>query len=244
LIKALLVDQMSADDNPSEEKEPQVTASLLQRLLRAVENNTRSRRLEIASAVLLGLAATASAWCGYQSNLWTGVQTFSLVAADEAARKSTQLTLQATQLQTIDLVFFTTFVEASFRGEKKLADFALMRFRPEARRAVDAWLQTDPFNNPNAPVRPLAMAEYASPEREAAKRADEEQARMLGAAQQASRSSDEYVLLTVRFAAVLFFGGIVSTFESQRLRTSVFLLAAALFTLSTIVLATLPICRE
>jgi hypothetical protein len=235
---------MSAKDNPSGEKEPRVAASLLRRLLSTVEDNARSRRLEIASAVLLGLAATASAWCGYQSNLWSGVQTFSLAAASEAARKSTQLTLQATQLQTIDLGFFTTFVEASFRGDKKLADFALMRFRPEARRAVDAWLQTDPFNNPNAPVRPLAMAEYASPEREAAKRADEEQARMLAAAQQASRSSDEYVLLTVRFAAVLFFGGIVSTFESRRLRTSVFLLAAALFTLSIIVLATLPICRE
>ena len=235
---------MRASDSPSEGKEPRLTASLLQRLLSAVEDNTRSRRLEIASAVLLGLAATASAWCGYQSNLWTGAQTFSLVAADEAARKSTQLTLQATQLQTIDLVFFTTFVEATFRGDKKLADFTLMRFRPEARKAVDAWLQTDPFNNPNAPVRPLAMAEYASPEREAAKHADEEQTRMLTAAQQASRSSDEYVLLTVRFAAVLFFGGIVSTFESRRLRTSVFLLAAALFTLSTIVLATLPICRE
>ena len=235
---------MSARDNPSERPEPQVTVSLLRRLLSAVEDNTRSRRLEIASAVLLGLAATASAWCGYQSNLWTGAQTFSLVAASEAARKSTQLTLQATQLQTIDLGFFTTFIEASFRGDKKLADFAYARFRPEARRALDAWLQTDPFNNPNAPVRPLAMAEYASPEREAAKRADEEQARMLAAAQQASRSSDGYVLLTVRFAAVLFFGGIVSTFESQRVRASVFLLAVALFTLSTIVLATLPICRE
>jgi hypothetical protein len=235
---------MSARDNPSEGKESWLTASLLHRLLSAVENNTRSRRLEIASAVLLGLAATASAWCGYQSNLWTGAQTFSLVAADEAARKSTQLTLQATQLQTIDLGFFTTFVEASFRGEKKLADFAYERFRPEARRAVDAWLQTDPFNNPNAPMRPLANPEYAQREREAAKRADEEQARMPAAAQQASRSSDEYVLLTVRLAAVLFFGGIVSTFESRRLRTSVFLLAAALFTLTTVVLATLPICRE
>jgi hypothetical protein len=234
---------MNAKDIPSEEKETRVTASLLQRLLSAVENNTRTRRLEIASAVLMGLAATTSAWCGYQSNLWTGVQMFSL-AADEAARKSMQLTLQATQLQTIDLGFFTTFVEASFRRDKKLADFALMRFRPEARKAVDAWLQTDPFNDPNAPVRPLAMAEYASPEREAARRADEEQARMLAAAQQASRSSDEYVLLTVRFASVLFFGGIVSTFESQRLRTSVFLLAVVLFTLSTVVMATLPICRE
>ena len=234
---------MSARDNPSEEKEPRVTASLLRRLQSTVEDNARSRRLEIASAVLLGLAATASAWCGYQSNLWSGVQTFSLAAASEAARKSTQLTLQATQLQTIDLGFFTTFVEASFRGDKKLADFAYARFRPEARRALDAWLQTDPFNNPNAPVRPFAMAEYAQPEREAAKRADEEQARAVAAAQRANQASDNYVLLTVRFAAVLFFGGIVSTFESQRLRTSVFLLAVALFTLTTIVLATLPICR-
>ena len=200
--------------------------------------------MEIASAVLLGLATTASAWCGYQSTLWSGAQTFSLVAANEAARKSTQLTLQATQLQTIDLGFFTTFVEASFRGDKKLADFTPARFRPETRKAVDAWLQTDPFNNPNAPVRPLAMAEYTQPEREAAKRADDAQTRMLAAAQQASRSSDEYVLLIVQFAAVLFFGGIVSTFESQRLRTSVFLVVVALFVLWTTVLATLPICRE
>jgi hypothetical protein len=111
------------------------------------------------------------------------------------------------------------FVDASFRGDKKLADFTLMRFCPEARRAVDAWLQTDRFNNPNAPVVPFAMGEYAQPEREAAKRAVEEQARMAAAAQQANHSSDEYVLLTVRFAAVH-------------------------FTLSTIVLATLPICRE
>jgi len=112
------------------------------------------------------------------------------------------------------------------------------------RKALDAWLQTDPFNNPNAPMHPFAMAEYTPPEKEAAKRADQEQARMMAAAQQASRSSDQYVLLTVRFAAVLFFGGIVSTFESRRLRTSVFVLAAGLFTLTTIVLATLPICRE
>ena len=191
MIAAHSVHQMSAKDNPSEGREPRVTASLLRRLLRTVEDNTRSRQLEIASAVLLGLAATASAWCGYQSNLWTGAQTFSLVAADEAGRKSTQLTLQATQLQSVDLQMLLAYVEASGRGDQKLADFLHARFRPEARKAVDAWLRTDPFNNPNAPVRPLAMAEYASPERDAAKRADQEQARMLAAAQQASRSSDD-----------------------------------------------------
>jgi hypothetical protein len=244
VIAAHSVHQMTAKNIPSEEKEPRVTASLLRRLLRTAEDNTRSRQLEIASAVMLGLAATASAWCGYQSNLWTGVQTFSLVAADEAARKSTQLTLQATQLQSVDLQMVLAYIEGSIRGDKKLADLLHTRFRPEVRKALDAWLQTDPFNNPNAPMHPFAMAEYASPEREAAKRADQEQARMMAAAQRASRASDEYVLLTVRFAAVLFFGGIVSTFESRRLRCSVFLLAVGLFTLTTIVLATLPICRE
>lgn len=169
---------------------------------------------------------------------------FRLAAVSQAARQSTQLTLEATQLRTIDLGFLNAFIEASVRGDKKQADFLHARFRPEARKALDAWLQTNPFNNPNAPIRPFEMSEYAQPELEAAKRADQEQAKMMTDAQQASRTSDNYVLLTVRFAAVLFFGGIVSTFQSQRLRTSVFVLATVLFALTTIVLAALPICRE
>ena len=169
---------------------------------------------------------------------------FRLAAVSQAARQSTQQTIAANQLRTIDLGFLDAFIEASLRGDRKLADFLHTRFRPEAHKALDAWLQTDPFNNPDAPLRPFEMAEYAQPEREAAKRADEEQARLMTDAQHANQVSDNYVLLTVRFAAVLFFGGIVSTFQSRRLRTSVFLLAAVLFALTTIVLATLPICRE
>jgi hypothetical protein len=57
--------------------------------------------------------------------------------------------------------------EAS-RRPKKVADFLHTRFRPEARKVLDAWLQTDPFSNPDAPLRPFDMAEYAQPEREAA----------------------------------------------------------------------------
>src|SRR5271166_3705992 len=91
VTKAHSLHHMSAGDNPSLGPEPQITASLLQRLLSTVEDSARSRRLEIASAMLLGLATIASAWCGYQSTLWSGAQTFSLVAANEAARKSTQL---------------------------------------------------------------------------------------------------------------------------------------------------------
>jgi hypothetical protein len=144
---------MSAKDNPSDEKEPRVTASLLRRLVTALESNARSHRLEIAAAVLLGLATTASAWCAYQSNLWSGVQMFRLVATNDAARKSAQLTLAANQTQSVDVQLLFVYVEASIRGDKRLADFAYRRFRPEARKAMDAWLQTDPFNNPNAPVR-------------------------------------------------------------------------------------------
>jgi hypothetical protein len=67
--------------------------------------------------------------------------------------EANQITLEANQTQSVNVQLPFVYIEASMRGDKKLADFAYARFRPEARKAMDAWLQTDPFNNPNAPVR-------------------------------------------------------------------------------------------
>src|SRR5438034_1851477 len=45
-----------------------------------LEKRETSRWLDIGSAIVLALATMASAWCGYQSALWSGVQTFRLAA--------------------------------------------------------------------------------------------------------------------------------------------------------------------
>ena len=228
---------------PTEPASPE-TAAVLQRILNAVEGKQRKRWVEVACAVVLSLATTASAWCAYQSTLWGGVQLFQLHGASAASRKAAELNITALEYRSFDGAIGLSFMEALFRGDKKQEEFLRSRFRPELKKAMNAWLATDPLNNPAAPRGPFLMAEYVQQELIDAKHQEELSAVQYSAAQQANKTSDTYVLLTVLFASVLFFGGIGGTFQSDRLRTTVFIIAVVLFLVTLIALGTLPICRE
>ena len=65
---------------------------------------------------------------------------------------------------------------------REVRGFPARRLRPEMRKAVEAWLQTDPFNDPKAPKDPFQMAEYVQTEEIEAKRQDAEAVRMKNAA--------------------------------------------------------------
>ena len=94
---------MSTQGEPfSEQLTPPQTAAMLQRILDAVEKDDRNRWVEIACAVVLSLAMLASAWCAFQSTLWSGVQTFRLAAANKAGRESSKFTLAALQMRAFD----------------------------------------------------------------------------------------------------------------------------------------------
>lgn len=112
------------------------------------------------------------------------------------------------------------------------------------KRAVEAWLKTDPFNNLSAPLGPLRMADYAEPELEEAKQYDEIFSREYDAALWANHTSDAYVLLTVLFASVLFFSGIAGTLESRPLRITILVVALVLFVATMAFLGTMSICRQ
>ena len=223
---------------------PQETADILRRILDAVEQEKRKRWVEITCAVVLSLATVGSAWCAYQSTLWGGVQTFRLADANRAGRESAEQSIAAFQGRAFDASMFITYLEVRGRGDQKMAAFLRERFRPEMHRAVEAWLQTDPFNNPKAPKSPFKMAEYVQKEEEEARHQAEEATGFLASAQKANHYSDRYVLFTVLFASVLFFGGIGGTMQSRRLRLSVLAIALGLFVVTVVFLATLPICTE
>jgi len=238
-------DGMGTQGEPlAKELTPQETAALLQRILGHVEKDDRNRWVEITCAVVLALATTSSAWCAYQATLWGGVQTFRLAAANNASRESSTASLAALQSRAIDASMGISWMQAKNEGNELQEKFLFDRFRPEMKRAVEAWLKTDPFNNPAAPLGPLKMAEYVQPELAEAKRQDERYFREYAAAVQANENSDTYVLLTVLFASVLFFGGIAGTLDSRRLRVSILSIALALFVVTVAYLAAMPICRE
>jgi hypothetical protein len=236
---------MNAENDPSSKVlTAQETTAVLHRILHAVETNQHRRWVEIACAIVLSLATTASAWCAYQSTLWGGVQLFRLVAANAASRKASELNITALQYRAFDIAIGLSYMEAVFRADKKQEDFLRGRFRPELKKAMDAWLATDPLNNPAAPRGPFIMAEYVQQELIDAKHQNDMAAQQQAAAQSANEISDTYVLLTVLFASVLFFGGIGGTFQSSRLRSVVFVIALALFAVTLVTLGTLPICNE
>jgi hypothetical protein len=112
------------------------------------------------------------------------------------------------------------------------------------RPALDAWLKLDPLQSSNAPTSPFAMPEYGVKERAAAERLASAVADSQKRAREARGFSDNYVLLTVLFASVLFFGGVARSFDSRPLRTSLAGLAIVLFLGTFVALWSLPICRE
>jgi hypothetical protein len=222
------------------------TNELLRRILRtlAERQGERKRWVEIACALVLALATMASAWCAYQATLWGGVQTFRLAAASKAGRDNVKNSIEGMQARSFDATMFIHYLEARAQGRKDLEDLLYRRFRPEMKRAVDAWLKTEPFANPEAPPHPLKMKEYVlEVETEAGKQA-EIGIQMETDAKHANENSDRYVLLTVLFASVLFFGGITGMIDIPWLRKTLGILALTFFLSIMIFLVTMPICRE
>jgi hypothetical protein len=227
-------------DTPSQ----QPTNELLQRILKAVEPAKPKQGFEVACAIILALATTASAWCAYQSKLWGGAQAARAGAGAQAARDEAIHTLTSFQSRAFDASMFISFVQAKVETNKSMESFLEQRFRPEMKTALAAWLKLDPFNNPSAPLSPFHMPEYAQKDAAEVARLEAITAAAGQSARQARQNSDNYVLLTVLFASVLFFGGIARNFESRPVRIVLAALSVALFLATLSGLITMPICHE
>ncbi len=238
---------MTTNDQPAAQVtvgQPPGTIELLQRIVNAVEPAKPKHGFEIACAIVLALATTASAWCAYQSKLWGGAQMARANAAVRASREGAVNSLAAVQMRAFDASMFIAYMQARIERNNELEAFLAQRFRPEMKPAVEAWLKLDPLNNPAAPSSPFRMAEYAQKETAEVARQEELAAKAMAAAREARQCSDDYVLLTVIFASVLFFGGIARAFDSRRLRIVLAALAVLLFLGTLAVLTTMPVCRE
>lgn len=197
--------------------------------------------IEIISAVLISLATVVSAWCAYQSALWSGEMAFSFNLADAARSESARMSNRALQLTTIDVNLFAEYAAAYSNGNDHLADFLLTRFRPEMKLAAEAWVETQPLINPDAPVTPFDMAEYQSAAQVESDRLQKEADEHLDNALKANERSDQYILLTVVSTSVLFFGGISTKFKTFNIKISLVAFSALIFVIMLILVATFPI---
>lgn len=200
--------------------------------------------IDIAATIILSLATLASAWCAYQSTLWGSAETFGLVAMARASREASEDRLVAAHQRSFDGFLFLAYAAARAEGSSEREAFLYQRLRPEMRRALDAWLETRPFDDPQAPPHPFQPQWYSLALEQEGDLQEEESHRMFALAQQMNRTSDTYVMLTVLFSSTLFFGGMAGTFHSRALKRLFGIIAGAMFLIVTGYMLTLPVCRD
>jgi hypothetical protein len=196
---------------------------------------------EVVATIVLAIATLATAWSGYQAARWGGVQATSYSQAGALRTESTRSSNQAGQLAQIDIGIFANWVNAFAAGDQVLADFYQDRFREEFIPAFDAWLETDPVNNPDAPPSPFSMPEYKISLAEEAIRLEAEAEATFEEGTQANEISDRYILNTVILASVLFLGGIASRFKAMSARWVIIIFSLTILTYGLVNLISYPI---
>ncbi|MEU5157081.1 hypothetical protein [Glycomyces sp. NPDC021274] len=212
--------------------------------------------LDLALTVIMALAAVGTAWAGFQSAKWSGLQAISFAEAGAARTESAKASTDAGQDRLTDLVAFTSWIGAlqeeiiagtSTRpsgdyepNPEEVSGFLYERFRPEFKPAVDAWVATRPMVNPDAPATPFEMPEYRLESEALAAELVERAEAATAEAHDDNQRSDDYVFMAVILALALFFAGVAGrsrTARSQRLLAGA---AVVTFIGAAIVLLVLP----
>lgn len=203
-------------------------------------SNTHAR-LEGLATLLMAIATIATAWCAYQSTVFSSEEEFALHDAEEINRQVHSTQARATQLRLLDVNLFSNWANAYVSGSKALQDFYTDRFPPRLSAAFKAWMEQDPFNNPKAAKHPLIVKEYQVAEDSVATDLEQQYKKKLAVAYETNSHSEHYVLLTVIMASILFFGGIASNIQQLSTKKAL-VIASALILFATIVwMATFPV---
>lgn len=214
--------------------------AMLARILEAVESGARRGRFELTIAILLALTSLASTWCGYQASNWGSNQLLLQDTADSAERQAAEDTIVALQLRTFDGITMLSFWEAIRNKDEQSQKAHMARMRPQLRLAIEAALADGVLTDPSVPG-PLLRPEYHLAEEESARAGRAEAARLRTEVQVAGKASADYILLTLTFASVLFFGGVTGTLDSRRARRFLGGAAVLIFVIAIVRLTFLPV---
>lgn len=198
-------------------------------------------RIELWSAVLLAAATVATAFSAYEATRWGGVQATSFTEAGTARTESAKAESDGFTLVAIDANIFTEYAVAFSQDNERLMEILRKRFfRSEFKPAFRAWLKDHPLTNPDAAKLPFQLRQYKVAKLEEADHLSDKAGGLFEEGREANQTSDEYVLGTIFFAAVLFFAGLATKFKSDRIALGALSFGTLMFLGGLIRLGTLP----
>ncbi|MFK4836750.1 hypothetical protein ACI3KY_13570 [Microbacterium sp. ZW T2_14] len=158
-----------------------------------------SRIQDIVGVFVLSITAVLTAWCGFESSKWGGEMSIAFSEASGARIQAASAENEARAAQQFDLSVYAQWVLAEGEGDEELAQYIQDRFQPWFAVAFDAW-QADGMQE-NAP---FIREEYVPPGEVEAVELNERADAKFAEALESNQRGDNYSLLTVLFALVLF----------------------------------------
>jgi len=188
---------------------------------------------EITAVALLSIMAVFTAWCGFQSSKWGGEMSIAFSQAGSNRVQASDARSAARDAFQLDAMVFAEWLVAKESGDEELADYLQGVFSPELDVAFAAWdKQTrTPFGLPEYVPAGTAEAE------EFTAKADEAYERALANNQR----GDNYSLLTVMFALVLFLTAMSQRAGPTWSQRTLLFLAIAVSIAGLVILATFPV---
>jgi hypothetical protein len=207
----------------------------------AAERQERwSRFVEIVEVAMLAVVAVATAWSGFQAARWDGRQALRYGQSSHLRFEAEEASTRGGQELVADSAGFNTWLQAERVNDTTLMDQIVRRFTPDYRAAFEAWLKTDPLNNPNAPAGPAYVEGFVNPNIAKAARLNAEASRTFDAGTHARETGEKYVRDTVLFASVLFLIAIAQRQRGRGARLAANGIAIALLIFTMVSVITLP----
>lgn len=218
-------------------------ARLEQRMDGLAERLDKRDLLELAAAVLLAVASVVAAWSAYQNARWGGEQAKATAQAAALRTSGAQATSIAAAQMDLDAQVFLAWLDHALANGTDAATPFADRMRPEFRPVFDAWLATVPPGEipPGTPMDTPAYDATAVTADELAVQANHLADEATARAARANQTGDNFVLVAVIMATVLFFAGIGTRFGQRSLRRGMVAWAAVLFVGGLLFMFTQPV---
>jgi hypothetical protein len=200
----------------------------------------RIETIEILEAILLAIVAIVTALSGYQAARWDGESAKEYATSSRFRTEANTAALTANQTLAYNASNVTAWIEAMDSGNTELAGTLARRFTPDFQPAFDAWVQTEPLTNPDAPAGPSQMPEFEDPLAEKAAELNKEAAHAFDLGVDYRATGEHYVRITVVLAAVLFLIAIGQRFKIRGVRYSVNIVAGIFLVYSLYLFAIYP----
>lgn len=203
----------------------------------AIPDRARELRiLDIVAVLMLSIVAVLTAWCGFQSSKWGGEMSIAFSQASSARVQAVAAEGEARDARQYDLTIWTQWVLADERADTALQRYIEARFTPQFAAAFGAW-----DDGGRTAQGPFSMEEYVPPGTAEAAELNAKADARFAAALENNQRGDNYTILTVLFALVLFFVAMSQRDITLWVRRTLLGMAGLLAITGIVLLLTYPI---